>query len=326
MKKAIYILLFILFTTLLLSVVSISYAETFGDLVYSVSYNGYVSINSCKENVKELTIPSAINGNPVIAIGENAFGPACFSLKTVTIPESVVYIHENAFRECHHLESVTVADGNFAYRSENGVLIDKLKSMLVVYPEEKSESNYKTPDNVLIIGEEAFSKNEHITQVDIADGTELVFAWAFSGCKNLRNVKLPDSIRVIEEGAFHNCETLTEIALPNLIRKIYPYTFKDCTALQKVTMFDTVAFIKEQAFSGCNNLTDFTISGGIIGISEKAFYNCLALAEIRLPDSYVMTIASDAFYNCPNLTVYAPHDSAAEEELKANRIMFSYSD
>lgn len=54
-----------------------------------------------------ILIPSEINGYPVVWIGSGAFYGST-SIKTVSIPNSVIAIYESAFYNCSALKSVTI--------------------------------------------------------------------------------------------------------------------------------------------------------------------------------------------------------------------------
>jgi len=81
----------------------------FGDLTYTTT-NGKVTITDCDNGATgELVIPDTIEGNPVISIGDNAFGD-CENLTSITIPESVTSIGIRAFWSCTSLTSITIPE------------------------------------------------------------------------------------------------------------------------------------------------------------------------------------------------------------------------
>ena len=128
----------------------------------------------------------------VTEIGYVAFD-GCTGLISVTIPASVIEIGEAAFCECSSLTSIEVHHDNPEYTSENGVLFNKDKSELIVFPAGR-QGDYVIPDSV----------------VKIRD-------WAFSDCAGLTSVTIPDSVKEIEEGTFVNCPAFITVDPDNLI-------------------------------------------------------------------------------------------------------------
>src|ERR1035441_3822899 len=70
--------------------------------------NGAITITSYTGPDGTVTIPSAINGLPVASIGDFAF--AASGLTSVTIPNSVISIGDDAFLDCAGLTSVAIPD------------------------------------------------------------------------------------------------------------------------------------------------------------------------------------------------------------------------
>jgi hypothetical protein len=61
-------------------------------------------------------------------------------LTSVTIPDSVTSIGENAFSSSTSLNAITVDTNNLAYSSVDGVFFNKTQTTLIQYPEAKSEA------------------------------------------------------------------------------------------------------------------------------------------------------------------------------------------
>ena len=185
--------------------------KTYGIYTYEVSSDNKVTITDCKESAKgAITIPSEIDGKSVTSIGAFAFD-GCTGLTSITIPDSVTRIGDGAFSGCTGLTSINVASGNNYYSDNNGVLFNKKKTELIIYPEGKSQTSYTIPDSVTSIGR-----------------------YAFYGCTGLTSITIPNSVTSIGDGAFLECTGLTSITIPNSVTSIGDEAFWDCTGLKDV--------------------------------------------------------------------------------------------
>ena len=111
--------------------------------------NGVLIKYNEEQEITSITIPDSVTD-----IGEYSFYQ-CSGLTSVTIPESVVSIRESAFFGCSGITNITVNENNKSYSSENGILYNKDKTMLITCPAGKTGS-IKIPDSVKNIGWRAF--------------------------------------------------------------------------------------------------------------------------------------------------------------------------
>ena len=117
---------------------------------------------------------------------------------SVTIPDSVTTIEEDAFYYCTSLTSVTI------------------------------------PDSVTAIGVCAFGKCTNLTSVTISNNVTTVAEWTFSGCTSLPSVTIPDSVTTISYGTFEECTHLTSVSIPESVTTIEKNAFSKCTSLTDV--------------------------------------------------------------------------------------------
>ncbi len=259
----------------------------------AVTSIGSIAFYNCK-NLTNITIP-----NSVTSIGGCAF-EGCVCLTSVTIPSSVTSIARYAFSGCTSLTSINVAAANTAYSSVDGVLFNKDKTELVLYPEGRPYASYSIPSSVTSIGNYAFSGCTSLTSISIPDSVTSIGDSAFRNCTSLTSVDIPNSVTSIGDAAFYDCTGLTSIDIPNSVTSIGGYAFSGCTGLTSITIPSSVTSIGGQAFSSCTGLTRITIPSSVTSIGNYAFSGCTSLTSISIPDS-VTSIGSCAFYGCTSL-------------------------
>ena len=123
----------------------------------------------------------------VTSIGEDAFYKS--GITSVTIPNSVTSISENAFLDCHQLEFVTIGNsvttiGEHAFHGCSG-----LTSVII-------------PNSVISIGEDAFSDCFGLTSATIGNSVKYIGQDAFAECSMLESITIPNSVISIGEQAF----------------------------------------------------------------------------------------------------------------------------
>ncbi len=233
--------------------------------------NSVTSIGSdAFSNCSGLT--SIIIPNSVTSIGSQAFS-GCRVLTSVTIPDSVTSIGQGAFNGCSALTSIVVEASNTAYSSQDGVLYDKAKTVLVEYPGGKS-GGFTIPNSVTNIGDWAFFNCNRLTSVTIPDSVASIGNNAFLNCSGLTSVTIPGSVTSIEFRAFYNCTHLTSVAIGNSVTSIGDNAFAYCSGLTSVIIPNSVTSIGNTAFASCSVLTRAYFLGNAPSMGSSVFNYC----------------------------------------------------
>jgi len=134
------------------------------------------------DNLTNISIP-----NSVTSIGNGAF-MNCYSLTSITIPDSVTSIGAMAFLLCTSLTAINVASDNTNYSSDQGILYNKNRTLLLTYPSGKTGSAFTIPNGVTNIGLLAFFGCTRLTSVTIPISVTSIGEVAFAACPNLASV------------------------------------------------------------------------------------------------------------------------------------------
>ena len=185
----------------------------------------------CCYRLREATLPDTLT-----TIGDYAFYN-CERLSSVTIPAAVSHIGEEAFFACGSLAAIRVKGGNKSFCSVDGVLYNRSKTELILYPHARQGS------------------------FTVPEGVKTVSAFAFYNCPGLTEVKLPESLTAIEDSAFNHCTSLSAVTIPDSVERIGDGAFGGCTRLSAVTLGSGVKEIGSYAFGGDYRITDVYYNG-----------------------------------------------------------------
>ena len=209
----------------------------------------------CYYGVTSITIPESVT-----SIGNDAFKD-CTSLTTIIIPKSVTNIGNRVFWGCSNLTSIVVAKENTKYDSRNGC-----------------NAIIETSTNTLVCGCKATIIPESVTS--IGDG-------AF-GKSSLTTITIPKNVTNIGIGIFVNCSNLTSIVVAKSNTKYD--SRNNCNAIIETSTNTLVC--------GCATTI---ISKGITNIGDFAFWGC-SPTTITIPKS-VTNIGNRAFGGAVTLLV-----------------------
>lgn len=249
----------------------------------SISYKGVtytvtrIGDNACHyQAITSITIP-----NSVTSIGEQAF-VSCMYLTSVIIPESVTNIGDRAFYECYDLQSINLPM-NITVIGEG-----------LFYQCEKLES-VNIPENVTKIGKGAFYYCTSLQSISIPDKVKQIENIAFAGCSSLKSLLISNGLLEIGQEAFEYCSSLTSVILPNSITTIKTWAFRGCSSLQTLEIGNSVKYIKSGAFSSCSELISLTCKANNPPLCET---DCFLGINVSIP-LYVPSSSINAYQMAP---------------------------
>jgi hypothetical protein len=192
-----------------------------------ITNNGAITITGYYGPGGAITIPSTVNGLPVISIGDGAFADNGI-LTSVTIPNSVTSIGMDAFESCYGLASVTI------------------------------------PNSVTSLGDGAFFQCLGLTSVSIGYSVARIGMEVFSGTL-LTDVTIPNSVTSIGVEAFYCCTRLTSVTIGNSVTSIYYAAFADCTRLTGVYFKGNAPSLLDYGVFDYDNAVTVYYSAGTMG-------------------------------------------------------------
>ncbi len=241
-----------------------------------------------------ITIPDCITH-----IGDNAFED-CKELKNVTIGNGLTSIGWDAFRNCSELISITIPDSVTSI--ESGAF-EGCDNAFKEYNNAYYLGNKDNPYLVLIK-----AKDKNITECTIHNKTKIINAYAFGECRVLTEIIIPDSVIYIGSSAFWGCSVLTDINFSDSLTSIGDGAFEYCYKLTIITIPDSVTSIGAGAFSYCSRLANINIPNSVTSIGYDAFYGC---------DNLSFNVYNNAYYlgnkNSPYLVLFRAKDKNITE-------------
>ena len=157
------------------------------------------------ETLKSITLPESL-----VSIGKNAF-QACKKLESISIPQNVTELGASAFLGCTSLKTVTIQG--------------PIKELDQTFSGCTSLETITLPDSLEIIGTNTFAKTK-IKTFDFSNIREIGNgAFEATGIKSLTNA---DRLERIGQKAFNDCTSLEIVILPETVKELPTSCFRDC--------------------------------------------------------------------------------------------------
>ena len=257
-------------------------------------------------NITSVTIP-----NSVTTIDNNAFY-GCRNIASLTIPNSVQSIGSDAFWRVKNIVYSGSAEGspwsaltvNGIIDEEDFVYEDEAKTILSAYS--GSGSAISIPDRVTCIDDFAFYANKNITSISIPSSVTSIGMYAFADCNNLQFSDFDNALYLgNDENLYYaliqaKSDDIESCQIHNDCEVIAGGAFYYCRELSSVKIPERVKSIGYGAFFICDNLASVTIPNSVTSIGAVAFSGCSSLEPVTVPSS-VTNIGYTAFAGVPTV-------------------------
>ena len=237
------------------------------------------------------------------------------SLKRLELPATVKKVE---IAEIENLQEVVVDKGNTEFSTEDGVLFNKQKTVLLSFPRRRDVKEYLIPDGVEQIAEKAFYDQPFIEEIVFPDSTTAIEKRALANCRSLREVHLGKNIKKIGIESFAYTAIERFVLTPNA-RFVNQHTWDGKTPFygsklkafeldgenELYTVIDGILYIKNSwglrlkfcppAYEG-----HLQIPEEVKVIGSCSCWGCTGITSLFIPEG-VETIGDDAFSGCTKL-------------------------
>lgn len=244
---------------------------------YTILSETEVEVNGLEKNTTQIVIPEKVSNYTVIGVGEEAFNYKKLITK-VTLPQTVTYLKNSAFRNCEKLETinlgnVSVIESN-CFKDCKAIRVVSLASATSIgnaaFQNCSKLLQVTIPATVTELKSSTFASCRILNTVTFEGDIEKVGTNCFSACSLLSNINI-GKIKIFEESSFNACVGLTDIVLTNVV-EVRNMAFQSCDGLKTIAFGENCIFINKNAFNKCVGLTsiDFLNKSGWISVGTCA--------------------------------------------------------
>lgn len=241
-----------------------------------------------KVTLKNITVPSEIQGCKVIEIGTSAF-ENCDAVETVEIPGTITRICDKAFYGCDKLRTVNIRNSN-------------------------KEINYGA--NLEAVGDYVFAKCTALTDVVLSENLlkdGILGNYTYDGCIGLKSVSFNGKNITIPEGTFKDCINLDTVSFDKETEKVVfgDFSFKNCSFKELTfdypTIFGTQCFAYNSYLKAITFNNEFSLTEKYTGYQKSPFMGSFMedVSEGKKTVTFntdTVNLSSKMFIDCTGLT------------------------
>ncbi|WP_294465345.1 leucine-rich repeat protein [uncultured Anaerofustis sp.] len=272
-----------------------------GGVLYTKDMKSLVGI-AFNKKVTTFNVPSGV---------ENIESFNNFHIKVLNIPSSVKYLpyenEEDYFTFYDSLQKINVSSSNKYYYSYGGVLYNKSKTYLIMYPDSKKDKSYKIPNSVNKL---SYFSNDYLENITLPDNLSKGYNEVFDSFENLKSISVSKKSKnyYSKSGVLFNKEKDTLLYYPSNKRS------------KKYTIPNSVKKVAEGSISNIY-LQELVISRNVTKIGDEN------LSEGNLKKVTVLSPNVNYGYMCfdenrGKIKFYGLLNSTTQKFAKNNKFFF----
>lgn len=210
--------------------------------------------------------------------------PGCHSMKSVTLPEQLETIAEEAFSEWKSIQEISV------------------------------------PDNVRAIRAQAFSQMEALGSLHLPDSLKHISSFAITDCASLTEVHFPERTDTIEAGAVYRCPKVSRFSGAKATedgRLLVEDDIILCFAhgdLESFTIPESIIALGSNSMRGASQLRELHIGRNLMMVGENALAEMTSLEKMTLRRNTPPLCLNEPRLN-KTLKIYVPAEALEDYKI-----------
>ena len=175
-------------------------------------------------------------------------------ISSISITKYVTDIDIRSLKRSYTLSAIEVSKDNMNYTSKDNVLFNKAMTILLVYPNQKQDTQFIIPKTVTTIAKMSFINNHYIQRVNFPKNLIKIDDLAFFN-SSIQTISFPPHVKELGVRCFMLCQQLTDCLLQGDFLEIPESFFRHCHELQTISLPPSLLYLGENSFSDCPQIS-----------------------------------------------------------------------